>query len=85
MAERKIGKDDFFLSRLPWHVRTRRIAIKRLASAGLNKSEIGRVMHRDQTTISYWLRPEFRARKKLDRYKYHPFYLRAGAELGCTL
>lgn len=63
MKERRLGREDFFTSRLAHHVRARKVAIKRLKAVGYNLSAIGRFMQRDPTTIAYWIRPEFRIRK----------------------
>jgi IS30 family transposase len=63
MKERRVGRYDFFISRLPHHVRARKVAIKRLKEAGYSNSAIGRFMQRDPTTITYWTRPEVRIRK----------------------
>lgn len=70
MSELRLGKEDFFRSKFPEHVRARRIAIKRLDKAGLNRSEIGRVMQIDQTTVGYWLSHEVRKRKNERRRRY---------------
>jgi hypothetical protein len=78
MAERRLGKEDFFHSKFPEHVKARRIAIKRLHEAGLNKSEIGRAVQRTQCTIRYWLSKEVRERKRQARIKrWHEVEARA--------
>jgi DNA-binding NarL/FixJ family response regulator len=64
MAEFAVGEKDFRSSNLPYHVRARVIAIKRLNAVGFSNNEISRIMGIDPTTVSYRLNAKERARRR---------------------
>ncbi|MDB5550831.1 MAG: hypothetical protein JWL86_815 [Rhizobium sp.] len=65
LRERLVGKRDFYsASRFPHLVEARKIAAERLAEQGASPYLIGRVLHRDRSTILHYLRPDIRARKR---------------------
>lgn len=72
MAERRMGKEDFFNSLFSRHVAARRIAITRLKAAGHKRADIARVLHVDGSTVDYWLKSKDRSRRKARRLeRYH--------------
>lgn len=62
MAKHRIGV-DLFESNFEIHRTIRLEIIRELHAAGLNRHEIGRLLHRDPSTISYWLTPGRREKR----------------------
>lgn len=62
MAKHRIGV-DLFESNFEIHRTIRLEIFKELHAAGLSRHEIGRLMNRDPSTISYWLTPGRREKR----------------------
>lgn len=60
MAERKIGRNDFYNSRLPRHVRARVIAMERLRAMGFSARELAKYVKRTESVVRHSLNPEIR-------------------------
>lgn len=66
-----IGREDLFRSKFPHHVEKRKHLILLLHEAGLNRTEIARVMGRAPSAITYWTNPEDRERRlRSRRHRY---------------
>ena len=61
ISEFKIGRYDLLRSRLPGHVKCRRIAIERLHDLGLGHDAIAKAMGINPSTARYWLNANHRA------------------------
>lgn len=65
LLDRDLTADEFFgRSAVREIVRARVEAIQRMNAAGMTNAAIARLMRRDHTTISYWLRADRRAFRK---------------------
>jgi hypothetical protein len=65
LREHHVSADDFFGSGHARFVVYARVdAIQRMNDLGMNGHAIARIMKRNHSTIFYWLRPEYRARRK---------------------
>lgn len=84
MAENFISQDDFFNSRFTEHVAIRVKAMASLRAAGLNGSEIARVMNCDHSLVRYWSNDDARKVKRsynLDHYRRRRKYTQLAVAL----
>ena len=65
LAEFKIGRSDLCRSRFAEHIKLRIVAVKRLHESGLGYTYIARVMGLHESSVRYWLKPQYRAHQKL--------------------
>lgn len=64
MTQHRVGPKDFFgVGQAAHLVDARRAAIIRLKRAGWKVPMIAQVMRRDRSTVRYWLRPDYQARR----------------------
>jgi hypothetical protein len=64
MANNMIGEEDLFRSKFAHHVAKRMELLEILNSAGMTRADIARLTGHDPSTISYWLSPGSRDRRK---------------------
>lgn len=65
LLDRDITADEFFGRGAQREIfRARVEAIQRMSAAGMTNAAIARLVKRDHTTVSYWLRAERRAHRK---------------------
>lgn len=73
LKEFKVGRKDLCVSRFPEHTKLRRKLIRRMNAAGIGSKIISQAMEMNQSTIRYWLNPEYRAARLARKKKVcHP-------------
>lgn len=66
LRQRRVKPEEFFgATHLADVVAARRIAARRLSAAGFRVCAIARLMKRNHSTVTYWTRPGYRARRKI--------------------